>query len=158
MLAASTGASPWTNVDGSISADAPRTDARTHAEAFARDGFIGSRQLLTPAQCALIVNHCRLGSAPAPFEWEKGRAVSDRLLYDVATAPAVLALLRPLLGKDILLWAASIIERAPGQIHRAHGHRELGAGWPHRLDLDRNREHLPEVGLGGHLALARLSA
>jgi quercetin dioxygenase-like cupin family protein len=100
--------------------DAPPADTSSHAALFAREGFIGPRPLLTPAQCALIVNHCRFGAPPAPLDWDKARAATDRLLYDVATAPHLLALLRPLLGEDIVLWGVSTIERVPGQIHPWH--------------------------------------
>lgn len=95
--------------------------------AFSRDGFIGPVRLLTPAQCRLALRHVRLQESPEPLGWDKGRAVSDRLLYDLATRPAILDLLRPLLGDDIVLWGVSIPERNPGQIHPWHTDIESAA-------------------------------
>ncbi|MEP6937369.1 MAG: phytanoyl-CoA dioxygenase family protein [Chthoniobacterales bacterium] len=42
------------------------------------------------------------------------------MLYDLATRPALVALLRPLLGENFLLWGASLIVREPAQVHPWH--------------------------------------
>ena len=95
--------------------------------AFRRDGFLGPVRLFTPAQCAFIVQSLRLGSHPPPLDWPKGRGANDRFFYDLATRPALLALLTPLLGKDIVLWGIDVIERDPGQIHPWHTDMESSA-------------------------------
>jgi ectoine hydroxylase-related dioxygenase (phytanoyl-CoA dioxygenase family) len=54
-------------------------------------------------------------------------AVRDRLFYEVARRPALIALLRPILGEDIMLWGASVVERAPAQTHIWHTDIETSA-------------------------------
>jgi uncharacterized cupin superfamily protein len=92
----------------------------TGAAVFAEEGFIGPLDLFTQAQCALILKHYRFGARPVSPEWPKDRAVRDRVFYDLACRPALLQLLRTLLGEDIMLWGASVIERDPGQTHIWH--------------------------------------
>jgi hypothetical protein len=47
--------------------------------------------------------------------------------YEVAKQPALIALLKPLLGEDIVLWGATVVERAPGQTHIWHSDIETSA-------------------------------
>src|ERR1043166_844313 len=89
-------------------------------ESFGRDGFIGPISLFTRAQCQLVMNHFRHGNAPAPLEWGKGHAASDRFVFSLATRPTLMARLRLLLGNDILLWGASLVTREPNEIHPWH--------------------------------------
>jgi mannose-6-phosphate isomerase-like protein (cupin superfamily) len=100
---------------------------RRERESFGRDGFIGPITLFTRAQCELVMRHFRQGDPPMPLKWEKGRAASDRLIFDFATRPGLLARLRLLLGNDILLWGASLITREPNQIHPWHSDIESSA-------------------------------
>jgi hypothetical protein len=89
---------------------ASRADTRkSEALALATDGFIGPVRLLSAAQSALIARHWQQIRGSVSLEWLKGLAASDRVFYDIATDPALLARLRPLLGDDIALWGASII-------------------------------------------------
>ncbi len=100
---------------------ASRADTRkSDALALATDGFIGPVRLLSAAQSALIARHWQQIRGSVSLEWLKGLAASDRVFFDIATDPALLARLRPLLGDDIVLWGVSIIERDPGQIHPWH--------------------------------------
>ncbi|HET7715911.1 MAG TPA: phytanoyl-CoA dioxygenase family protein [Bauldia sp.] len=89
-------------------------------ELFNRDGFLAPVRLLTAAQCALLVRHLQNVAKPKPIEWDKGEAAADRVVFDIATSPQVLAWLTTLLGKDIALWGASFAQRAPGQVHPWH--------------------------------------
>jgi mannose-6-phosphate isomerase-like protein (cupin superfamily) len=105
---------------------------RREGESFGRDGFIGPITLFTRAQCDLVMRHFRHGNPPTPLKWEKGQAASDRLIFDFATRPGLLARVRLLLGNDILLWGASLITREPNQIHPWHCDIEssaLGGGF-----------------------------
>jgi quercetin dioxygenase-like cupin family protein len=108
--------------------DLPTSPENPAAAAFFRDGFVGPIDLFTKAQCELIVKHYRRG-VPSPLnpEWPKDLAARDRLFYEVAKRPAVIALLRPLLGEDIVLWGASVVERASGQTHIWHTDIESSA-------------------------------
>ena len=100
---------------------------RRERESFGRDGFIGPITLFTRAQCQVVLRHFRHGDPPTPLKWGKGQAASDRLIFDFATRPALLARLRLLLGNDILLWGASLIAREPNQIHPWHSDIESSA-------------------------------
>lgn len=98
-----------------------------HRTSFMREGFIGPVDLFTPAQCRLMLKHYRLGTRRGEGKWPKDYATKDRFFYDIATRPQLLAMLKPLLGDDIVLWGASIVERTPGQIHVWHTDIESSA-------------------------------
>jgi mannose-6-phosphate isomerase-like protein (cupin superfamily) len=87
---------------------------------FFENGFYEPIPLLNRAQCQLARRHLNLGDLPEPAEWEKGRAVTDHLLFHLATLPSLLSILRPLLGEDVVLWGADVLVREPGQIHPWH--------------------------------------
>jgi uncharacterized cupin superfamily protein len=97
--------------------------------AFRRDGFIAPVDLLTPAQCQLILKHYRLDPRRDRRGGRKALAARDRLFFDIATRPALLALLKPILGDDIILWGARVINREPGAVHDWHTDIESAA--PH---------------------------
>ena len=90
------------------------------AAAFARDGFLGPVRLFSPAECERIAAYLRVQDHPVPADWPKGRAVSERFLYDLATAPALLRLVTSLLGEDVVLWGAGAVVRRPGAVHPWH--------------------------------------
>jgi uncharacterized cupin superfamily protein len=94
--------------------------SQPEVERFATQGYIGPKALLSSAQCALIMRYLRYGRHPAPPDWPKARGVVEPFLFDVATYPPLLAWLGQLLGSDIILWAVSVVERAPGQPHLWH--------------------------------------
>jgi mannose-6-phosphate isomerase-like protein (cupin superfamily) len=87
---------------------------------FARLGFLNPQPILTKGQRTFLLNHFRFGQRAEPAVWQKGRAASDRVWFDIARDPRIMALLRPLLGDDIILWGASTIRRKPGQLHAWH--------------------------------------
>lgn len=62
----------------------------------------------------------RQRSCPLPADWSKGRAVTDRVLYEFSTRPALLAILTSLLGDDIILWGLDVVVRKPRQVHHWH--------------------------------------
>jgi|GEM_PF-679213 len=91
-------------------------DESANAELFDREGYLGPVRLFTGPQCGLILRHFReVAQGEA-----KDLAVRHRFFHDVATRPQIRELLRPLLGEDIVLWGASVVERDPGQKHACH--------------------------------------
>ncbi len=97
-------------------------------QAFSEDGYLAPVPLLTAAQCQLVANSFRSGSLVEPAVWEKGLAVHDRLIFDIATRPAIIGVLRKLMGNDVNLWGASIQHRQPHAVHPWHSDIEsLGA-------------------------------
>jgi uncharacterized cupin superfamily protein len=96
------------------------------ASAFFRDGFLAPVSLFTPSQCERILENWRR-APPAAREGWKTLAAEDRTFYELATHPKLLALLRPILGEDIVLWGATVIKRKPGQAHVWHTDIESAA-------------------------------
>ncbi|MFO1056217.1 MAG: hypothetical protein U1E53_04540 [Dongiaceae bacterium] len=98
----------------------PAAAAAGPAGQFAREGFLGPVPLLTAAQCALLLRHLEGGCAAPRPDWPKTLGAADSLFGGIAARPAILALLRPVLGPDIVLWGASVVTRQPGQRHIWH--------------------------------------
>jgi mannose-6-phosphate isomerase-like protein (cupin superfamily) len=90
------------------------------AAAFDDRGFIGPVRLLSNGQRTLMLNHLAFGGRIKSETWSKATAVHDRLWFDLASRPELLALLRPLLGENIILWGATVVDRLPGQAHEWH--------------------------------------
>ena len=97
------------------------------AAAFFSEGFLAPVNLFTPAQCKLILKHYRHNARLSSSRGRKALAANDRFFYDLATRPALLALLRPLLGEDIVLWGANVVRRGPGKGHIWHTDIESSA-------------------------------
>jgi mannose-6-phosphate isomerase-like protein (cupin superfamily) len=95
--------------------------------AFARDGFLAPVPLFTSGQCQFICRHLQYGDVPEPLGWNKGRFATDRVMYDLAVRPTLLALLRPLFGESIVLWGTSVLVRGPGDVHPWHTDIESSA-------------------------------
>ena len=85
-----------------------------------RDGFLGPIELFTQAECRLIAAYLRRPDLDEPPVWEKARAAHERLLYDLATRPALLEPVTAALGPDVVLWGVSAVARAPGRTHPWH--------------------------------------
>ena len=88
--------------------------------AFQEAGFSGPISVFAPAQCRLITNHLRQAPRIKPAEWSKGKAVTDYFWYALATQPVLLDALKQVLGADVILWGATLIQREPGQAHPWH--------------------------------------
>lgn len=97
------------------------------SDAFARDGFLGPVPLFDPQRCRRLLDRLMDPNAPAPAVWLKGGAVTDWRLARLGSSPRLLALLTPILGRDIILWGAKIISRKPGQVHLWHVDSEASA-------------------------------
>src|SRR5206468_8978239 len=106
--------------------DARNAETRTTAE-VKQSGFSAPIPLLTPAECAGLAEHLSQPRLPAPLDWWKGRAASDRIIYEIAADPRLIALLRPLLGDDIVLWGANVVLRRRGATHPWHTDMESAA-------------------------------
>jgi quercetin dioxygenase-like cupin family protein len=89
-------------------------------ERFHRDGFTGPIRLLTARECRVLNRHLNSDGRPLPADWHKGGAVTDWLLYRVATDPRLLELLTPILGENIVLWGCSVVRRRAREAHPWH--------------------------------------
>ena len=84
---------------------------------FKKHGFCVHKPLFDAADLSEIQRVLR---ASAPHEsclWQKDLAAGDANMLNIATHPAIIRQLQPLLGHDIVLWGACYLERAPGQVH-----------------------------------------
>lgn len=98
-----------------------------NADAVDRDGFVAPFPLFSREECHFIRRHLQFGEIPKPLLWDKGRFATDRVLYDLAIRPALLAFLRRLLGEDIILWGVNVLVRNPGDEHPWHTDIESSA-------------------------------
>ena len=98
-----------------------------NASEFARNGFLAPVPLFTTAQCEFIRRHLQFGNRPEPLGWEKGHFATDRVMYDLAVRPALLTILRQLLGNRIVLWGARSLVRDPSDVHPWHTDIESSA-------------------------------
>lgn len=106
----------WQNkVMGKLASFALQPQAST----FRKEGVVGGIRLLSPAQLAFMVRHL-LSAFPKPRDWVKGCAVTDRVIYDLAVQPDLVQLMKSLLGDNVVLWGAHVVEQAAGDSHPWH--------------------------------------
>ena len=112
----------------SVLAQRPPSSAESGIAAeIAQSGCAGPAPILSPDECAALSLHLDRPDLPEPFGWAKGRAVTDRVIYDIAAKSDLIALLRSLLGEDIVLWGAQIVRRERGTSHPWHTDVESSA-------------------------------
>lgn len=87
---------------------------------FARIGFAGPIRLMGAEQCRALARYLNGTRRVSPPVWIKGRGASDGILGRIASHPALVGLLAPLLGEDIVLWGATTVRRAAGNSHPWH--------------------------------------
>lgn len=97
-------------------------------ERFRAEGYLGPVELFSESLCGLIAGHAASDRTPEPADWPKGRAVTDRFFYDIALQPGLLAIVRSILGNDVVLWGASIIRCRRGREHPWHVDIESAGG------------------------------
>jgi oxalate decarboxylase/phosphoglucose isomerase-like protein (cupin superfamily) len=86
---------------------------------IARDGFSGPYLVLSPKECARLLPRLAR-KRPRTKVWRKASAVANHHVHTIASDPRILELVRPVLGEDIILWAAELIIRRPDTAHSFH--------------------------------------
>ena len=89
-------------------------------EIFEDQGFLDPFQLLNHHECQQLIQDLRREMANPPVDWDKGYAISSRSFFEIGHHPVLIQLLRELIGKDILLWGASLVIKHAGAIHPWH--------------------------------------
>jgi ectoine hydroxylase-related dioxygenase (phytanoyl-CoA dioxygenase family) len=82
------------------------------------EGYSVKRGVLSRSECARFLTAA--ASAQCPLDWHKGHAASSRAFYEIAAHPKIVDLVGELLGESVMIWGASIVEKAPGAIHPWH--------------------------------------
>lgn len=103
----------------------PAADPTDPTDRFAETGVGAPFRLLEPADAAALADALR--RAPAPVAWLKGQAATSPELWRVATLPALVDPIAALLGDDVLLCGANLVERDPGQVHPWHTDTHLAS-------------------------------
>ena len=91
---------------------------------FEVQGYRDPVDVLSKTECQQLLLVVRDGSFPPPLDWHKGHAVTSRAVYDVAVNPAILDVVESVLGRNVVLWGATILQRPPGAIHPWHSDME----------------------------------
>ena len=84
------------------------------------NGFAGPVPVLSAEQCRRFLAVLSDPRRRAPMDWPKGQAVTSRAYYEVATHPAVLAIVDAVLGPDVMLFGACILTQRPNADHPWH--------------------------------------
>ena len=83
-------------------------------------GWLVTKPIFTQRECQLINNYLCSENRPLPLDWRKGLAAADRVVFDLANSPQVVNNVCQILGENVILWGANIVERAPGEAHPWH--------------------------------------
>jgi hypothetical protein len=75
-----------------------------------RDGFAGPFPVLSRKECARLLPRL-IKEHKKKKVWSKAAAVANHHYYKIASDPRILRLVRPVLGEDIILWAAHLVVR-----------------------------------------------
>lgn len=95
-------------------------------EQIRKSGWAGPLNLLSPKEVSFFSRYLRdidrpgLNSPTSIPGWGKDLAVTDQLIFELARDDRILNYLIELLGSDVILWGASIVDRAPGIAHPWH--------------------------------------
>lgn len=102
-----------------------RTDLNGFTDSLIARGWADPLKLLGGTALQEVQDHLKLIRQDNAAAWSKDLAVRDRLVFDLASDERILERLKPLLGEDIILWGASLVQRVPGQAHPWHSDLEV---------------------------------
>ncbi|MCB0685696.1 MAG: phytanoyl-CoA dioxygenase family protein, partial [Saprospiraceae bacterium] len=87
---------------------------------YDNDGFVAVKGVFSEQTCRSILRKIRLDDSKSPVDWDKGWAVSSHFWYEIASQSQLLDVVRQLIGRNILLWGASLIRKGPDAFHPWH--------------------------------------
>lgn len=97
---------------------------------FAVQGYVGPIRVLSPRECKQFRRVYADRYLAPPLDWEKGSAVTSRAFFEIASHPALVKVLTALLGKDVMLWGASVQRRCASSVHPWHSDIESSSAPP----------------------------
>jgi quercetin dioxygenase-like cupin family protein len=94
---------------------------------FAETGYYGPARVLSPAECRRFLDAAG-ARRQAPLDWHKGAAATSRTYFELAALPSIVDVVAELLDDAVLLWGATLVERAPDEVH--HWHTDIESAAP----------------------------
>ena len=89
-------------------------------ERFAEQGYLAPLKVLSSRQCRQFLQAVGATERRPPLDWDRGCAVTSRSFYEIARHPAIVDVVVELLGRNVMLWGASLQDRSPGEVHPWH--------------------------------------
>jgi len=102
------------------SSDSAEVHALTREEIkrFHDEGYLGPITAVSPEEMANIRNHIDTvvlqKDGPNPKTRVQSRHMDSRVVYDLASHPAIIGRMRSLYGPDLVLWATNFFNKEPG--------------------------------------------
>ena len=85
---------------------------------FHDEGYLGPIMAVTPEEMAGIRNHIDTvvlqKDGPNPKTRLQSRHMDSRVIFDLASHPAIIGRMRSLYGPDLILWATNFFSKEPG--------------------------------------------
>ncbi len=97
---------------------ASRLLSRAEIDFFVENGYLGPYAAMSPAEMARvrqeIDDHVLTSDGPNPRSRGQSRHMDQRVIYDLATNPAIIERIACLLGPDLVVWATNFWHKPPG--------------------------------------------
>lgn len=97
---------------------APATLSRAEIDFFHANGYVGPFAALTPDEMASVRDHIDAhvltADGPNPKTRVQSRHMDSKVVYDLATHPAIIDRMEALYGPDLVLWATNFFNKEPG--------------------------------------------
>lgn len=90
------------------------------SEQFTELGYSGPLRIFSALECQRFLHAISDSEIPPPLDWNKGHAASSHIFFEAGRHPAIVERVSTLIGDDVMLWGASMQDRAPGAIHPWH--------------------------------------
>lgn len=100
--------------------DSSPTLSGNMVQQFIEQGFLNPIQVLSTQACQHFLREADDPAHPPPIDWFKGYAANSPAFYNIGTNPKILEVVRSLLGEDVMLWGAQVVNRAPNSMHPWH--------------------------------------
>jgi mannose-6-phosphate isomerase-like protein (cupin superfamily) len=90
-------------------------------ESFSERGYVTPGRLFSSGECQSLLARLRQEQQRwLPLDWPKGWAATSAEFYALGAHDRILDLVTSLLGEDVVLWGASLLNWRPGYVHPWH--------------------------------------
>lgn len=105
---------------GRLAGETDGAVSRQMHDQFFDQGYIGPIRVLSAQECQRFLKAARGTQKEPPMDWAKGHAAGSRAFYEIGTQTGIIDVVAALLGKDVMLWGASLLHRPPDAVHAWH--------------------------------------